>query len=503
MVEAVPHWVGGEAVLPTGGFSLAVNQPATGEQIASVSVADDALCQKAVQAAKEAFTSWSLVPPVKRAQVLFKFRSLLEEHQKELAALVTREHGKTLEDATGSIMRAIEVVELHCGVLSELQGTFSQNVASSIDCWSVCEPLGICAGVSPFNFPVMVPTWMMIPAIAAGNAFILKPSEQAPSAPNYLLKLLAEAGLPPGVAQVLHGDKTTVDCLLKHPDIAAFTAVASTPVAESIYVEATRNGKRAHTFGGAKNHAVIMPDADLKQATRALMGAAFGSAGERCMAISAVVAVGDEVADALIQQLTPEVHAIRVDAGDAKEVDMGPLISAAHRERVLEAINSGVEAGADLVVDGRGFTHPKYPSGYFVGPSLFDRVTESMEIYQREIFGPVLVVLRVHDFEEALALVNRNPYGNGTAIFTRSGYYAREYSRRVQVGMVGVNVPIPVPIATHPFGGWKRSAFGDTNMHGAESIHFYTRRKTVTARWPRADVEELGGFAMPTHQAKE
>ncbi|MCH9756198.1 MAG: CoA-acylating methylmalonate-semialdehyde dehydrogenase [Gammaproteobacteria bacterium] len=499
MVEAVPHVIGGEFVVPTTGPFLEVNNPATGGVIAKVPVADKALCDSAVDVATDAFQKWSNLPPIKRVQVLFKFRTLLEEHQAELAALMTREHGKTLDDAKGSILRAIEVVELHCGVLTALQGDFSGNVASSIDCWTMREPLGVCAGVSPFNFPVMVPTWMMIPAIAAGNAFILKPSEQVPSAANYLLKLLNEAGLPPGVVQVLHGDKTTVDHLLAHPGISAFTAVASTPVAEAIYVEATRSGKRAHTFGSAKNHAVVMPDADLTQTIPALIGAAFGSAGERCMAISVVVAVGDDIANILVNQLKSDIGAIRVDVGDAADVDMGPLINEAAHTRVLEAITGGVAAGADLVVDGREFKHAEYPAGFFVGPSLFDHVTESMDIYQREIFGPVLVVLRVQDFEEALALVNRNPYGNGTAIFTRSGYYAREYSRRVQVGMVGVNIPIPVPIATHPFGGWKRSAFGDTNMHGAESIHFYTRRKTVTTRWPLANQEEAGSFSMPTH----
>jgi malonate-semialdehyde dehydrogenase (acetylating) / methylmalonate-semialdehyde dehydrogenase len=503
MADVVPHQVGGEFIAPSTGSFLPVNHPLTGEHLLDVPIADEALCHQAVLAATKAFNQWSVTPPIKRAAVLFKFRALLERHQNELAALITHEHGKTLDDAKGSILRSIEVVELHCGVLSELQGRFSANVSSAIDCWTTREPLGVCVGVSPFNFPVMVPAWMMIPAIAAGNAFILKPSEQTPSASNYLLKLLDEAGLPPGVVQILQGDKTTVDHLLAHPDVSAFTAVASTPVARAIYTEATRQGKRAHTFGGAKNHAVVMPDADLKQVARALIGAAFGSAGERCMAISAVVVVGDDVADELIHQLKPHVEAIRVDAGDAPAVEMGPLISEVHRTRVLDAVTDGVEAGATLVVDGRAFKHPKYPAGYFVGPSLFDHVTESMSIYQREIFGPVLVVLRVQTFEEALALVNRNLYGNGTAIFTRSGYYAREYSRRVQVGMVGVNIPIPVPIATHPFGGWKCSAFGDTGMHGAESMHFYTRCKTVTARWPKEGEEEMHSFAMPTHQTKD
>ncbi|MDF1646611.1 MAG: CoA-acylating methylmalonate-semialdehyde dehydrogenase [Legionellaceae bacterium] len=503
MVDVIPHCVGGKFVVPSTGPFLSVNNPASGEVIANISSADSALCNQAVHAAEQAFHLWSETPAIKRAQVLFKFRTLLEKNQAKLAMLVTREQGKTTDDALGSIARAMEVVEVHCGVLTELQGHFSQNVAASIDCWTTNEPLGVCAGVSPFNFPVMVPTWMMIPAIAAGNTFILKPSEQTPSAVNYWVELLIEAGLPSGVVQVLHGDKTTVDHLLAHPGIAAFTAVASTPVAEAIYVEATRQGKRAHTFGGAKNHAVVMPDANLEQTTRALMGASFGSAGERCMAISAVVAVGKSVADGLIEHLKPAVEAIRVDAGDVPGVEMGPLISQQHRERVLQAVTEGVEAGAKLVVDGRAFEHPKYPDGYFVGPSLLDEVSESMALYQREIFGPVLVVLRVDNFEEALALVNRNPYGNGTAIFTRSGYYAREYSRRVQVGMVGVNIPIPVPVATHPFGGWKRSAFGDTNMHGAESIHFYTRRKTVTARWPQMGEQEENTFSMPTHQTEE
>lgn len=501
MVQTIPHIINDALITDTQGSFIAVHNPASGKQIAQVAIANEDVCQQAVASAEKAFEAWSVTPPIKRAHVLFKFRELLEKNQAELAALVTREQGKTLEDATGSILRAIEVVELHCGVLSELQGTFSANVSRAIDCWTMREPLGVCAGVSPFNFPVMVPTWMMIPAIAAGNTFILKPSEQAPSAPNYLLKLLKQAGLPAGVVQVLHGDKTTVDHLLMHPGISAFTAVASTPVAEAIYTQATQRGKRAHTFGGAKNHAVVMPDADLTQTAHALMGAAFGSAGERCMAISAVVAVGDTTAEGLIEIMRPMIQGIQIDAGDVAGCEMGPLISKVHRERVLQAITEGVDEGADLVLDGRAFTHPKFPEGYFIGPSLFDRVTDDMSIYQREIFGPVLVVLRVNTFDEALALVNRNMYGNGTAIFTRSGYYAREYSRRVQVGMVGVNVPIPVPIATHPFGGWKRSAFGDTGMHGAESIHFYTRRKTVTARWPVDGGHEEYAFAMPTHRA--
>lgn len=497
MVAIIPHKVGGESIECFTAPLLEVANPALGEVIAKVAVADAALCQQAVLIAKQAGDKWSQVTPTKRAQILFNFRALLSQNQDELAAIVTREHGKTLSDAKGSISRAIEVVELHCGILTELQGAFSAEVTTGIDCWTMFEPLGVCAGISPFNFPVMVPVWMIIPAIASGNSFILKPSEQAPSAPNYLLGLLEKAGLPPGVVQILHGDKSTVQHLLAAPDISAFTAVASTPVAESIYKQATALGKRAHTFGSAKNHAVVMPDADLDQTAQALVGAAFGSAGERCMAISVVVAVGEALASQLIERLTIKINAIRVGPGDKPGIDMGPLISEAHRERVLTAITQGVHEGARLIVDGRNFREPTYPKGYFVGPSLLSDVTESMTIYQQEIFGPVLVMVCVPDFEAALALVNRNPYGNGTAIFTRSGFYAREYSRRVQVGLVGINIPIPVPIATHPFGGWKRSVFGDTNMHGRESIHFYTRRKTITARWSREELSQV--FSMPSH----
>jgi len=499
MVDVLPHIIGGEDVVRDSSARIQVDNPAIGEPILDVQIADAALCDEAVSTALQAFQLWSKVPPVKRAQVLFKYRTLLLSHQEELARLVTLEHGKTLEDAHGSISRAIEVVELHTGILQGLQGDHSSEVATGIDCWTVREPLGVCLGVSPFNFPVMVPVWMFIPAIAAGNAFILKPSEQTPSATNFLCHLLHEAGLPPGVLQVLHGDKSTVDALIKHRDIQTATAVASTPVAESIYVEATKQGKRAHTFGSAKNHAVVMPDADMVQTASALVGAAYGSAGERCMAISAVVAVGDETADKLIETLKPQIAKIRIDKGDAKEVDMGPVISHKQLERIHELIGAGVSQGATLVTDGRSFKHQELAGGYFTGATLFDHVTEAMSVYQEEIFGPVLVVLRVQSFEDALALVNRNLYGNGTAIFTRSGYYANAYAKQVQVGMVGINVPIPVPIASHPFGGWKRSSFGDTNMHGKESIHFYTKRKTVTARWPTQDQEATQAFVMPTH----
>lgn len=498
MVYTVHHYIDGQIVSERDAKTHPIYNPALGEQIAQVGFAGQDTCNMAIQAAKKAWVSWSQTPPSKRARIFFKFRELLEKNQNELATLVTREHGKTIDDAKGSIARAIEVVELHCGLLSQFQGTFTADVSAGVDCHTIRQPLGVCAGVSPFNFPVMVPVWMMIPAIASGNAFILKPSEQNPSAPLWLFELLSDAGLPDGVANCVQGDKNTVEYLLNHPDISAFTAVASTPVAESIYTTATAKGKRAHTFGGAKNHCVIMPDADLAQAAQAIVGAAFGSAGERCMAISVVVAVGDETADHFLSQLLPLVKAIRINAGDIPDTDMGPLISQAHRQRVLLAIDQGVSEGASLLIDGREFVHPTHPEGYFIGPSVFDQVNESMSIYQNEIFGPVLVVMRVNTFDEALSLVNRHQYGNGTAIFTRDGYSAREYSHRVQAGMVGINIPIPVPIASHPFGGWKRSAFGDTNMHGKESLHFYTRLKTMTCKWPVTEMSD-NSFIMPNH----
>jgi malonate-semialdehyde dehydrogenase (acetylating)/methylmalonate-semialdehyde dehydrogenase len=499
MVYTVPHYLAGNTYIETTTKSHDIYNPAFGEPIGLVHFASIATCNKAITIAKEAWLSWSQTAPTKRAQILFKFRELLEKYQLDLARIVTREHGKTIDDAKGSIARAIEVVEYHCGLVTQLQGTFSANVSARIDCNTVHQPLGVCAGVSPFNFPVMVPIWMIIPAIACGNTFILKPSEQDPSAPIRLLELLSEAGLPAGVANCVHGDKTVVDHLLKHPDIAAFTAVASTPVAESIYTTATFHGKRAHTFGGAKNHALVMPDADMDQTANAIVGAAFGSAGERCMALSVVVTVGEQTAEALLTKLTPLIKAIKIDAGDAPGCDMGPLISSVHRQRVLAAIDQGLTEGATLLIDGRNFRHPVHPQGYFLGPSLFDNVNETMSIYQNEIFGPVLVIVRATDFEEALALVNRHQYGNGTAIFTREGYSAREYAERVQAGMVGINIPVPVPIASHPFGGWKRSSFGDTNMHGIESIHFYTKLKTITCKWPATELS-TSAFAMPSHR---
>lgn len=499
MGYTVSHFIGGQSITEASSTSHTLYNPAIGEAIGSLNFASKILCDKAIETAKQAWPKWEQTTPVKRGRILFKFRELLEKNQTEIAHLVTKEHGKTLEDAMGSIARGIEVVEYHCGLVSQLKGTFSSEVSRHIDCYTLRQSLGVCVGISPFNFPVMVPIWMVIPAIACGNTFILKPSEQDPSATIRLFELLHEAGLPPGVANCLLGDKETAHQLITHPDIKAVTAVASTPVAQMIYKTATASGKRAHTFGGAKNHALVMPDADFKQTAQALVGAAFGSAGERCMAISVVVAVGKETGDALLSEMIPLIKNIRVDAGTEEHCDMGPLISAAHKSRVLAAIKEGVNEGARLVIDGREFRHTHYPQGFFLGPSLFDEVQESMSIYQNEIFGPVLVMLRVTNFEEALSLVNRHQYGNGTAIFTKDGFTAREYAQRVQVGMIGINIPIPVPIASHPFGGWKHSSFGDSNMHGEESIHFYTKRKTITAKWPATELTK-SSFSMPTHE---
>lgn len=499
MVYTVGHFIDGEIIEQHNNDKLDIFNPATGENIGQVFCADELLCKKAITSAKKALPTWANTTPIKRSKILFKFRELLDKNQKELAKIVTREHGKTYDDALGSIARGLEVVEHNCGILYQMQGSFTFNAATDIDCYTFREPLGISAGVSPFNFPVMVPLWMIIPAIACGNAFILKPSEFDPSPVIFLLELLTEAGVPKGIVSALQGGKSTVDCLLKSPEIASFTAVASTPVAKHIYSHATSCGKRAHTFGGAKNHCVVMPDAPIEQTAKAIIGAGFGSAGERCMAISVVVSVGNEVADRLLDKLIPLINNIRIDSGDKDNVDMGPLISKTHLKKVKEAIDKGVDEGAKLLVDGRNYEHPENKQGYFLGPSLFDHVTEDMFIYQNEIFGPVLVMIRVNSFEDALNLINRNQYGNGTAIFTSDGYSAREYTKKVQVAMVGVNIPIPVPIASHPFGGWKHSSFGDTNMHGLESVNFYTKRKTVTCKWPTHDITPQS-FVMPTHE---
>ncbi|HEV3010092.1 MAG TPA: CoA-acylating methylmalonate-semialdehyde dehydrogenase [Burkholderiales bacterium] len=486
-LETVPVWINGKAVAPTGRTGEVFN-PATGQVTRKVVFSDKALIDAAVNAAATAFPEWRDTPPLRRARVLQKFLQLLQADQKNLAQIVTDEHGKTLADAMGSVQRGIEVVEFACGIPQLLKGEYSQDVGTQVDTHTIRQPVGVCAGITPFNFPVMVPLWMFPMAIACGNTFILKPSEKVPSASIRMAELFKEAGLPDGVFNVVHGDKAAVDAILNHPGIHAVSFVGSTPIAKYIYETAAKNGKRVQALGGAKNHAVVLPDADLEFAADALIGAAYGSAGERCMAISAVVAVG-AAGDPLVRLLEQKAKNIKLG------VDMGPLVTRQHRDKVASYIEAGLKEGARLVVDAREQQVPK--EGFYLGTSLFDYVTPDMEIYKNEIFGPILVVLRADTLEEAVALVNRNPYANGTAIFTESGGAARRFAAEIQVGMVGVNVPIPVPVAFYSFGGWKSSLFGDLHVHGTESVKFYTRTKAVTTRWPHQDTP-APGFNMPT-----
>jgi len=497
-VELVSHWINGERVAGTGKRSGEVYNPATGEVIRRVPFADEADVDRAVAAARTAFPAWRDTTPLRRARILSRYRELVEANRRELTALISEEHGKTLLDAAGSLQRGIEVIEFASGAPHLLKGEHAEDVGRGVDSHSVLQPVGVCAGVSPFNFPAMVPLWMYPVAVACGNTFVLKPSEKVPSTAFRLAELFTEAGLPAGVFNVLHGDREAVDALLAHPDIAAISSVGSTPVAKHIYETAARNGKRVQALGGAKNHAVVMPDADMNFTADALVGAAYGSAGERCMAISAVVAVGD-AADPLVALLEEKAAKLKVGPGDQDGIDMGPLVTAAHRDRVKGYIDTGEREGAQLVLDGRGLKVAGHERGFFLGPTLFDRVQPGMTIYQDEIFGPVLIVLRVPTLDEAIALVNRNPYANGTAIFTRSGAAARHFEHDIQVGMVGINIPIPVPMAFFSFGGWKASLFGDLHMHGMEGVQFYTRTKVVTTRWPASDEAKAHGFAMPTH----
>jgi malonate-semialdehyde dehydrogenase (acetylating)/methylmalonate-semialdehyde dehydrogenase len=495
-VVEIGHHVAGQARKGESGRSSDVFNPATGEVSGRVALASDAEVAAAVAAARGAFRDWAETSPLRRARVLFRFKELVERDLDRLAAIVTAEHGKVLSDARGEVQRGLEVVEFATGIPQLLKGEYTEQVAGGVDAWSMRQPLGVCAGITPFNFPVMVPMWMFPMAIACGNTFVLKPSERDPSPSLHLAGLLREAGLPEGVFNVIQGDKTAVDALLHHPEVQAVSFVGSTPIARYVYATGTAEGKRVQALGGAKNHMVVMPDADLDQAVDALMGAAYGSAGERCMAISVAVAVG-EVADPLVQRLAAKVRAIEVGDGCDPKAEMGPVVTGQHRDRIVSYIEEGVKAGARLVVDGRNQRVEGREQGFFLGGSLFDRVTPEMRIYKEEIFGPVLSVVRVPDFATALDLVNRHEFGNGTAVFTRDGNAAREFVRRVQVGMVGVNVPIPVPMAFHSFGGWKRSLFGDHHAHGPEAVRFYTRLKAVTQRWPSTGP---GGpaFSMPT-----
>ncbi len=471
-----------------------VFDPATGEVSAQVPLADAADVDAAVTAAANAFPAWAQTTALNRARVMFRFRELLERNTDELARAITSEHGKVLSDARGEVTRGLEVVEFACGIAHLLKGEHSMNVGRGVDSWSEYAPLGVVAGVTPFNFPAMVPLWMAPIALACGNSFVLKPSERDPSASLLLAELLLQAGWPDGVFNVVHGDKDAVDALLDDPQVQALSFVGSTPVAEQIYARGCATGKRVQALGGAKNHLVVMPDADLEDVASALLGAGYGSAGERCMAISVAVCVGDATADALIGKLAPKVAALKIGPG-CDEPEMGPLVTAAHRDKVRGYVDLGVAEGASLVVDGRGHAVAGHDGGFFLGGCLFDHVTADMRLYCEEIFGPVLAVLRVPDVEAALTLVNGHEYGNGTAVFTRDGGAAREFAHRVQAGMVGINVPIPVPMAFHSFGGWKRSLFGPLHVHGPDGVRFYTRLKTITARWPDTHAAE---FAMPT-----
>ncbi len=486
-LDTVPAWIGGKPVSSCARFGEVYN-PASGQVTRRVCFADEKMVDAAVKAAAAAFPAWRDTPPVRRARIMQDFLSLLKQNQKQLAQIVTDEHGKVLSDAMGSVQRGIEVVEFACGIPHLLKGEYSENVGTQVDTYTLRQPVGVCAGITPFNFPVMVPLWMFPMAIACGNTFILKPSEKVPSASIRMAELFQEAGLPEGVFNVIHGDKAAVDGLLSHEGISAISFVGSTPIAKYIYETAARHGKRVQALGGAKNHAVVLPDADLEFAADALIGAAYGSAGERCMAISAVVAVG-AAGDPLVASLEKKAKAIKLG------VDMGPLVTEQHRNKVASYIEKGVQEGAKLVVDARKQDLPK--EGFYLGTSLFDNVTPNMEIYKNEIFGPVLVVLRTNSLEEAIALINGNPYANGTAIFTESGGAARRFAAEIQVGMVGINVPIPVPVAFYSFGGWKSSLFGDLHVHGTESVKFYTRTKAITTRWPHQDTP-APGFHMPT-----
>lgn len=496
-MRTIGHFIDG---VETNGQSTQfqdIFNPATGEVQARVALATDADLEAAVASAAAAQPKWAATNPQRRARVFFNFVALINQNMEELAVLLSAEHGKTVEDSKGDILRGLEVAEFVAGAPHLLKGEFTDGAGPGIDMYSMRQAVGIGAGITPFNFPAMIPLWMLSPAIAAGNAFILKPSERDPSVPVRLAQLALEAGLPKGILNVVHGGKSVVDAILAHEKIEAISFVGSTPIARYVYGTAASNGKRVQAFGGAKNHMVIMPDADMDKAADALMGAGFGSAGERCMAVSVAVPVGDGTADRIIEALKPRIEKLKVGPATDKASEMGPVITKASQERIKSLISSGVAQGAELVVDGRDFTLQGYENGYFVGPTLFDGVTTEMDIYKEEIFGPVLCVARSQTYEDALNLVIDNPYGNGTAIFTRDGDAARDFAARVNIGMVGVNVPVPVPLAYHSFGGWKASAFGDLNQHGTDSIKFWTRTKTVTARWP-SGIKDGAEFQMPT-----
>jgi malonate-semialdehyde dehydrogenase (acetylating)/methylmalonate-semialdehyde dehydrogenase len=493
-LERLPLWIGGRAVAPSTTRYGEVTNPATGEVVRHVPLANAADVDAAVRAAAAALPAWRSAPSLRRARVLMKFRELLDAHKKDLRQVITQEHGKTLVDAEGEITRGMEVVEFAMGIPHLLKGEHSENVGTGVDAYSIRQAVGVCAGITPFNFPAMVPMWMFPVALACGNTFVLKPSERDPTTALRLAELLKEAGLPDGVFNVVHGDREAVDALLEHPEVRAISFVGSTPIARYIYETGTRHGKRVQALGGAKNHAIVMPDADLPFTVEAIIGAGYGSAGERCMAISAIVAVGD-VAEPLVEGLAARARKVTTGSGDT-DVEMGPVVTCAARDRIKGLIDTGCREGAKVVVDGRDLRVAGHENGFFVGPTLFDHVTPQMTIYREEIFGPVLGVTRVASLEEAIALVNANPYANGVALFTRSGHAARRFQEDTEVGMVGINVPIPVPMAFYSFGGWRNSLFGDLHVHGMDGVRFYTRGKAVTARWPN-DGSAAPGFHMP------
>ncbi len=495
-MNLIEHFINGKIVSGSSDRKGKVFNPATGNQESEVRLASKSDLDLAVEKAKKAYETWSIKPPLQRARIIFKFKEIVEKNFDELTKLIVSEHGKVYEDAKGSLTRGLEVVEFACGIPQMLKGDFTENVGTNIDSWSIRQPLGVCAGITPFNFPAMVPMWMFPMAIACGNTFILKPSEKDPSCPLRLAELFSEAGLPDGVLNVVNGDKEVVDAILQNKDIPAVSFVGSTPIAKYIYENAAKNEKRVQALGGAKNHCVVMPDCDLDQAVNGLMGAAYGSAGERCMAQSVAVAVGN-IADDLVSNLSKNVESLKIGPGMDKSSDMGPLVTKEHLEKVKGYVDLGVNEGADLVVDGRNIKLQGYENGYYIGGCLFDNVTKDMRIYKEEIFGPVLSVVRVKDFDEAVQLINDHEFGNGTSVYTRDGDVGRTFASKIKIGMVGINIPIPVPVAYHSFGGWKRSLFGDQHMHGPEGVRFYTKLKTITSRWPsgvRSDPE----FTMPT-----
>ncbi len=495
-MNSIEHFIDGKITKGSSKKTSKVFNPATGEQTAEVNLASKNDVNLAVERAKKAFTDWSQRPPLQRARVVFKFKELVEKNSDEIIKLIVSEHGKVWDDAKGSLTRGLEVVEFACGIPHLLKGEFSENVGSNVDSWSIRQPLGVCAGITPFNFPAMVPMWMFPIAIACGNTFVLKPSEKDPSCSIKLAQLFKEAGLPDGVFNVVNGDKEAVDALLTNKDIVAISFVGSTPVAKYIYENAAKNEKRVQSLGGAKNHCVVMPDCDLDQAVNGLMGAAYGSAGERCMAQSVAVAVG-KVGNQLVNKLAKKVESLKIGPGLDKNSEMGPLVTKEHLEKVKGYVDLGVQEGAKLVVDGRNIKLQGYEKGFYIGGCLFDNVDKKMKIYKEEIFGPVLSVVRVKDFESAIDLVNEHEFGNGTSIYTRDGDVGRTFASKIKIGMVGINIPIPVPVAFHSFGGWKRSLFGDQAMHGMEGVRFYTKLKTITAKWPKGIASDPE-FVMPT-----